>query len=191
MSKPQRIHLLGIIAAAAAAVSCGSGAPTFTAGEAPNQQVNQLSDQQVQDVCGRIQSYFRDQVFSASQIQDAACTVAGITLQNTVPGETCSQFVKDCTSGSPTTAPTVIDCSTIDSTAVAGCSSTIGQLENCINEIGADVTGVYSQLTCSLADDPNWQTKLTDLAGQLQNTSCSELAAGCPFSTYGVTLPSN
>lgn len=181
--------IFGLLCVAALA-GCGGGTDTaFHAGVNESEPVNQLSDSDVRQVCERLQDYLQTQVFSPERIQTATCTVAGVAAENTFDGVTCEESVRDCTSDPPQATIDFVDCTAIDNTVVSGCSATVGQLEDCVNEISGDVNHIYDQLTCSLADDPDWQTKLQNLADQLQTTSCAELDPGCPFAGFGVDVP--
>ncbi|MFW6051515.1 MAG: hypothetical protein ACODAU_10090 [Myxococcota bacterium] len=172
-----------------ALAGCGGDGGSYRTGADGDRQVDDLSDEELQEACRRLQTFLAEEVFEPREVQRAVCTAVGIYAENTFDGVTCQESVNDCTEEEPD-PPDIdgADCDALTSDAVATCDSTVAELEDCVNDIAAAVDRVYSDLDCSLADEEDWDAQLEEILDRFDGPSCSQLDDDCPFADVGVDI---
>lgn len=174
--------------AATLVVAGCSGGSSFNSGAPDDRRVDELSDEELQDACERLDTFVRQDVLPPERTQLAVCTATGIAAENNAAGVTCEETVKDCTSEPPDPTGETVDCSAVTADTVSTCESTVGELERCVNDIASQVDEAMSDLKCPLADEPDWKERLEEIGQQLRSPSCMALDDDCPFADFGTEV---
>lgn len=163
----------------------GDGGGGLDTGIEGDRQLDDLSDEEAQQACRELESYLLTSI-DPDEIQRATCTATGIASENTVPGTTCEAVVDDCTAEPADPLDLDFDCDSATADPLSTCQATVAELEACITEMTGNLDATFSELTCDIADDPDWSTQLEEITADLQSPSCEQLEDDCPFADFGI-----
>lgn len=144
--------VFGTLVAASLLVACGGGG--VSSGVDGSKPAETVTDAEAKDVCEATVQYQADQANSIST--GDACKFAG-ALAGAIAGNDkalCEQTVTTCNEQADTATdtedePNTSACSSVTAGVVAGCTVTVGEIEECLTEvIDAYIDGIKSAPTC-------------------------------------------
>jgi hypothetical protein len=126
------------------------------------QTLDDIGDAGYQRLCSAFDDWAHDQYRSSYLIQ-AVCTAQGI--EHTDTASACGDYVQTCIDSPPAEAEAQLDqilgqagCAAV-SAEPTGCAATVGQVQDCLDGLGAEVEAIQFTLTCAAAGqvlDPGW-----------------------------------
>ncbi len=127
-----------------------------------SQTLDDIGDAGYQRLCSAFDDWAHDQYRSDYLVQ-AVCTAQGI--QNTDTASACGDYVQTCIDSPPAEAEAMLDqimsqagCSAV-AVEPSGCTATVGQVQECLDMLGAEIEAIQFTLTCAAAGqtlDPGW-----------------------------------
>jgi hypothetical protein len=172
-----------------ALVSCGDGSLTLNTGVAPSTPLSEISDDDANKICVALGEYIGE-LIPQDRIERIACTIAGAAAEATLGGSGQCEVTRDQCLEDPPEVDTFEDgfaCEEFDADAFSGCDdATVGDLEDCIGDLGARVDRILDQITCANlgGDISAGEDLFADFAESFeeenQPESCKRLRDACP-----------
>jgi hypothetical protein len=164
------IVLLAAVAAVAAA--CGDGGRTRT-GLDPDRPLSDLDEQEMELVCRTL--YHSDLGLDDDELHRWGCYVGAIALGRAFPFLIdCDEAARDCLADPEPEGPGAEDCDLdaedLDELPACAADVTVGDIERCLDEVGALARDLVDSLTCDID---------ADLVLDLPSV-CAEIEAACP-----------
>ena len=153
---------------AMAASSCGGRAVDFPV--ADNTPVGDVTVSEAKAICRQIIETVNDEVANAK------CIVEG--LQALGKGGNCEQAKRECLAEPGALVDIDKACNEVDETSIAKlkqCDLTVGEYENCINDMVDDVRGASSGVSCSMSLEA-----FSKLKPPTTPASCTAIVGRCP-----------
>lgn len=189
--------LVTLLVGTSLAAGCGGddddGGGHVSTGIAPNKLLSDVTEQEATQACERLAAGF-DARLSRDTLVRSTCTIAGAALADTP--EECETLRDDCieSANDPSSAEgealdvDEIDFECDDTSDLTECTSTVGELETCFNDLLDQIGSVLDSITCadaaSVAED--------DIEGTLDSSfqppaSCEvvDCGEGSPFGPGG------
>lgn len=169
---------MAFLGAVCAMLLLGCGADrSFSSGIDGGRQIDDLSDEDVQQVCRDLEAYLNDYALEPEEVHRAMCTVMGLVAADSgLPGVSCEQMVADCPLDP--VGPWSLDCEDWTADAVAGCDASVDELEACVSETGDGLRASLSEVQCSL-DTGDAQAEIERMADSFDSASCEGVQEGC------------
>jgi hypothetical protein len=162
----RNLHLVALLPLTLAA--CSDGA--FGTGVPPETVLDEASPADLQDLCVAVSNEMLTLV--TGPFQRAVCTGLGVSLDS--PLASCQELRAECINEAE--PPDVTNCNTINAAAFDACDTTVGEAEDCMRQLRANITAVDRQLSCALTPD-DLERIDTD---NLFPAHCTAIAEECP-----------
>ena len=150
--------------------ACSDGA--FGTGVPPETVLDEASEQDLQDLCVAVSNEILALV--TGPIQRAFCTSVGIRVDSA--SVSCREARDVCISNAE--PPMVTSCDNINMAAFDACDTTVGEAEDCMRQLRANVNRISGQITCSLTPE---DLDTIDIGVEdLLPADCTAIAEECP-----------
>lgn len=143
--------------------ACGdSTSERFPSDIERNVTLDSLGDSAYQRLCSTFEGWVYDQ-YAASPMVQAVCTA--IAVESTETAGECGEALQQCLENPPPQATAILDeiLSQASCEAVAiepdGCTSTVGQIQDCLDSLSSELDRIELTLTCAAAGqtlEPDW-----------------------------------
>lgn len=175
-----RLAVRASILAVLALGGCSNGG-AYDSGVDDSRPFDMLTDAEARTACENLLAYLRRNIPESRDLE-LGCTVDA--LQATATPEDCRASVSACLAGTP--EPFLgfeLDCAS--AAAASSCSSTVGEVEQCIGADLEQLFGRLDQVRCDIAGDIDALTALqTEPPTPME---CSALGTECPDLADGFT----
>jgi hypothetical protein len=177
------MHRLILVALLTFAIQPGCGESQDVVDKFPDDidtslTLDDIGEAGLNKICSTFEGWVLDQYSSTYWVQ-ATCMAAAV--DNNEDAGSCGDELQACLDDPPPEVEALIDsiqsqagCSAI-AVEATGCSATVGQVEDCLDALGAALDNVKFTLTCAAAGetlDPDWWVISIPSA-------CTSIEAGC------------